>query len=725
MIKNSLAAFLLCALSLPAQPPAFPGFTPGNLVVSRSVYTGTAATVAAGQPLPPVCPSTAACKTKPASDSGAYPSLANSNNVFNNDNIDGNFSVTSPIFLDQITPAGTLVNTLPIPSNMIVTSFSSKSELALNLSPDGTFLTFLGYTAPVNELDVSNANTPLVYDPTDPAGTSVFRAVGQIGMNGSIQVTPTNSFSGDNGRAAVLANGFYYMVGNANNGSGTPANVIESTGVQMAKPGQPGSTPPAQVGTFSITQVINPATGAAYTADKPGKDTNFRGLTVFNNTLYITKGSGSNGINTVYQVGNAGSLPTPGNAATLPITILPGLPTNSAKTTTMFPFGIWFANGNTLYVGDEGDGTAADAATSTTAGLQKWVLTQGTWKLVYTMQKGLNLGQAYAVPNYPTSLNPATDGLRNITGRINGDGTVTIWAITSTVSANGDQGADPNQLVSITDTLANTDPAAGTAQSFSILRSAAAGEVLRGVAFAPNAATSLSVNAPLISSPANPSSAAIAAGGLAVANGVNLAGPNGEPLFGVYPTSADGTSVSILDATSVLTPAQLYYTAPDAVGFIVPPNAAAGAAQVTISANGTTQKANVQIAAVAPSVFTQNGVFPSAYALRVSGGNQIVESVFTTDKNGAYIATPINLGSGSDQTFLILFGTGIRAAGIANVSVTFNGVAGQVMYAGPQETPGLDQVNVLIPASLAGKGNVNVQLTAGGIAANPFQVSIQ
>jgi len=38
---------------------------------------------------------------------------------------------------------------------------------------------------------------------------------------------------------------------------------------------------------------------------------------------------------------------------------------------------------------------------------------------------------------------------------------------------------------------------------------------------------------------------------------------------------------------------------------------------------------------------------------------------------------------------------------------------------------GLDQVNVLLPPSLAGKGNVTVQLTANGIAANPVNLTIQ
>ncbi len=61
------------------------------------------------------------------------------------------------------------------------------------------------------------------------------------------------------------------------------------------------------------------------------KDNNFRGETISNNTLYITKGSGGNGINTVYQVGASGVLPTPASAATNDHSrypaFLPSLPT--------------------------------------------------------------------------------------------------------------------------------------------------------------------------------------------------------------------------------------------------------------------------------------------------------------------------------------------------------------------------------------------------------------
>src|SRR5258708_39259231 len=82
----------------------FSGFLPGNLVLSRSVYTGDASTVTVGQKLPPNCPATAACPTATATTNGAFP------NVWNNKTIDGSFGVTSPIFLVQITTEATRIN---------------------------------------------------------------------------------------------------------------------------------------------------------------------------------------------------------------------------------------------------------------------------------------------------------------------------------------------------------------------------------------------------------------------------------------------------------------------------------------------------------------------------------------------------------------------------------------------------------------------------------------
>jgi hypothetical protein len=51
-------------------------------------------------------------------------------------------------------------NRIAVPTRDIVTSFSSKSELALNLSMNRQDVTFMVYHAPVAALDVSNSNTP-------------------------------------------------------------------------------------------------------------------------------------------------------------------------------------------------------------------------------------------------------------------------------------------------------------------------------------------------------------------------------------------------------------------------------------------------------------------------------------------------------------------------------------------------------------------------------------
>jgi hypothetical protein len=522
-------------------------FQPDSLVISRSVYIGTASTVTIGETLPLGClggpngstvvnvPTTTPGTTTPvtvpcgiASDNGEFPNLLDSHNVWNNSGSDGSFGVSAPIFLDNLTTDGWLLGSLPIPTDDVVTSFSSKSELALNRSIDGKSITFMAYhggpscggfpvapTAP-NLLDVSASNTPGVCDPTNPVITTYekngavipaayYRAVVEVSGDGHVDVTDGNAYSGDNGRAAIRGgNDLYYMVGNDNSGNLsktqlpiTPIGIdlINATGSELLVPGITPTPVPPNIGMIGRLE---------FGKDKPGKDTNFRGLTIFNNTVYISKGSGGNGINTVYQVGSQGTLPT-GTAAqlaTVPITILPGFPNTAASTSTAFPFGLWFADANTLYVCDEGDGTyvtppvngnVADAQSLATAGLQKWSLVNGTWTMVYVLQDGLNIGVPYSVPHYPAALDPATGGCRNITGRHNGDGTVTIYAITSTISANGDNGADPDKLVKVTDllkatTLLTQDSDGDRSHAighFVTLRSAKAGEVFRGVAFAP------------------------------------------------------------------------------------------------------------------------------------------------------------------------------------------------------------------------------------------------
>ena len=532
-------ALAMCVAAAPAQADGWhhdhrgPELIPGNLLVSTSDYAPADITAGVTQ-LPPECGTTAAaapCATAVANGDD-FPF------VFNNDSVDAFFGVTSAVYLDELTPWGRPVATIPVPDNEFVTSYSSKSELALNLSPEGNYVSFMGYDAQPGEVDVSNANTPGAIDPGNGDIGPYYRVVAQLDRWGHFTFTRTNAYSGDNGRAAITndehGQDLLYTAGNAGQSKSPPANVVQSAGAQFMTPSflpeadqNPGT--PTPLGSFNISQL-------GYPLDKATKDDNFRGITIHDNVIYYTKGSGGNGINTVYFVDTTGKacpgtgvgLPVPGaqlptfppnltvenfgtaskpNNGLVPtnMCVLKGFPTTLAASTTSpinYPFGMWFANDHTLYVADEGSGDNTYDSTSNTyinstasaqpeAGLEKWVLYGGSWHLAYTLQDGLNLGEPYTVPGYPTGINPvtggpwspATDGLRALTGRAGRDGIATIWSVTSTVSGGGDTGADPDKLVTISDPVDAITPAWW--ERFSTVRTAKFGQVLRGVSFTP------------------------------------------------------------------------------------------------------------------------------------------------------------------------------------------------------------------------------------------------
>ncbi len=471
-------------------------FASGDLLVSRTVYAGLASTVTLGQTLP---------GGGVAVNDGTFPG------VFKNEVPDPSFGVTSPIYIDRMSSTGTAtLASFAIDQTQAVSSFASKSELALNVSTDKSIVSLMGYKSTINQLDVSNSNTAAFVDATNPVASTVPRAIVKVNLGTAAQsVISVNAYSGNNGRAAVLANGMFYMVGNAGNGNALGpglSSLSDNTGVQSIAAtstsgitsvigmvwGTSGSATGYQRG-FALQQLPNLASPSSnYAADKTGKDDNFRGMTIFNNTLYVSKGSGSNGVNTVYQVDAAGALANNGTlSANAAITPLPGFNALSEKvaeatatlTATPHPFGMFFADANTLYVADEGDGVRIGVAgkVTTYAGLQQWKLVSGVWQLANTFQAGLLTNAAYTPAGFTWTVK--ADGLRNLAGVVNADGSVTLYATTSTISdeLTHDLGADPNQLVSIrigaTSTPANT--------SFTVLRTAAVAERLGGVAIAP------------------------------------------------------------------------------------------------------------------------------------------------------------------------------------------------------------------------------------------------
>ena len=472
-----------------------PFLSPNSLVISSSTYDrsrGAVASLKVGTPLA-------------NTNTATIPAIADNNyvEVWNNDSVDGSFGVTSPIRLTDIDPrSGRSLSSIWVPTDQVVTSFSSKSELGLHVSDRGwgPELVFVGYASPgVGAIDVSNSDAVPGQDPTNPvtfafgADYAFHRTIVAVDSWGLLSYTPTINYGGNNGRSALLGpNGLYYTVGNANNGNaatfgapnGTNPDVTETTGLEVVTPINAwwAGVPIPAGNSAEVDPLLQFSLGKNGALDKPGKDNNYRGLTEFGGALYFTKGSGSNGMDTVYTVK---TLPTVANAASQTISVVPGFPTDSARSTggDFTPFAVFFANSTTMYVTDEGTGASVDVTAH--AGLEKWSLVNGTWQLDYVLTKGL-IGTVDTDlfgydGQYP---NVTTIGLRNLTGTLNDDGTVTLWATTSTSSASGDNGADPNKVVKVTDEVAATTLTGSVAnEAFETVAGPTYGTVYRGVSY--------------------------------------------------------------------------------------------------------------------------------------------------------------------------------------------------------------------------------------------------
>lgn len=236
---------------------------------------------------------------------------------------------------------------------------------------------------------------------------------------------------------------------------------------------------------------------------------------------------------------------------------------------------------------------------------------------------------------------------------------------------------------------------------------------------------------------ANVSAASFTAGtlapdSLATAFGENLANTTASATQLPLPTTLGGTRVLVRDGAGNEINAPLFFVSPTQINYQVPVGAAPGkGAVIVISGDNRTALGEVQFANVAPGLFTANanGQGPAAaVALRVKAdGTQSYETIGDYDAAGRFVLRPLDLGPESDQVFVLLFGTGFRLnSGLSAVSVRIGGADAPVAFAGAVAgLAGLDQANVRIPRTLAGRGAVEVILTADGKTTNSVRLNVR
>ena len=247
-------------------------------------------------------------------------------------------SASAAVFLDEYTPAGVLVQSVPMPTAVLgnnralTVSGSSTAELSLARTANGQALVLAGYGA-----------VPGIAAIPGTSAADYVRVVGLVGADGTVNTTTSlgSAFNGTStnssaARSVASADGTsFYVVG-----SGSPSNVQYIT-----------------LGGFSPTAITSASIAT-------------RAVRIFNGNLYLS--TGSSPYNGLSQIGTG--LPTTAGQA---VTALPGF--GGATTATDSPYGFYFADLSTTVPGVDVAYVADDRGA--TGGIQKWSLVGGTWTL--------------------------------------------------------------------------------------------------------------------------------------------------------------------------------------------------------------------------------------------------------------------------------------------------------------------------------------------------------
>ena len=206
----------------------------------------------------------------------------------------------------------------------------------------------------------------------------------------------------------------------------------------------------------------------------------------------------------------------------------------------------------------------------------------------------------------------------------------------------------------------------------------------------------------------------IAQGSIFVVIGSNLA-PSATGLQSTYPLTAvlNGVSMNVTVGLTVTHPI-LYYVTPTQIAAILPSATPVGAGTLAITVNGLTSTAAIQVVQSNFGILTLNGAGSGPAAAFDATGNPL------SPTHSAAPGSTITLwGSGAGPS------TGDESnvqtpANLVNVpiEVDIGGISATVSYHGRSLYPGVDQINVVVPASVTPGCWVSVVVQSAGSVGN-------
>jgi uncharacterized protein (TIGR03437 family) len=189
------------------------------------------------------------------------------------------------------------------------------------------------------------------------------------------------------------------------------------------------------------------------------------------------------------------------------------------------------------------------------------------------------------------------------------------------------------------------------------------------------------------------------------------------------PTSLGGIRLEVRDSAGKTAPAPLISVSANQINFLVPEDSEPGEAALIMVTDASSEPVGtMQVEAVAPALFMVSHIAltPAALTTRIEpDGAKISTPAFECASSDQ--CTPVPIAPASSDSYLSFFGTGFRNATAANVTCKIKGIVVPVEYAGPQGTPGLDQINVRLPAESYDFWEIpggDVAVSINGIKAN-------
>jgi uncharacterized protein (TIGR03437 family) len=192
------------------------------------------------------------------------------------------------------------------------------------------------------------------------------------------------------------------------------------------------------------------------------------------------------------------------------------------------------------------------------------------------------------------------------------------------------------------------------------------------------------------------------------------------------------SGLALIDSSGAARAPAVLFASSGQLNLVVPEGIAAGPATLAVEReDGSLAFGRLQIQPTAPGLFTAaaSGAGPAAAYVRVlrPDATEFSSLVATCNEAGVCQAAPIDLGPPGSVAVLELYGTGIRGrTSLEAVTCRIGSQNVAVLFAGSQGGfPGLDQVNVSLPRSLAGAGTVTVRLSVDGVEANVTELAFR